>query len=106
MTSPPKVVRSSPATIQSAGQSALLAATVGNLTAAGFSNNFIDLASMRQQSAVDLASSMMQQQQLQQQTSAVDLASAMRQQQQKAVVTSATPSPSKTNVDNITSPRR
>ena len=65
LTSPPKVVCSSPV---------LLAATVGNLTAAGLPNNFIDLASLRQQPrpAVDLASSLMQQQK-----AAADLASTL-----------------------------
>lgn len=126
LTSPPKVVRSSPVTIPSVNQSVLLAATVGNLTAAGLPNNFIDLASLRQQprpavdlasslrqqqkAAADLASSLMQQQQQQQQQlkAAVDLASTLRQQQQqqKAAVTAGGTPPSQAVLESITSPRR
>lgn len=125
LTSPPKVVRSSPVTIPSVNQSVLLAATVGNLTAAGLPNNFIDLASLRQQprpavdlasslmqqqkAAADLASSLMQQQQQQQQLkAAVDLASTLRQQQQqqKAAVTAGGTPPSQAVLESITSPRR
>ena len=128
LTSPPKVVRSSPVTIPSVNQSVLLAATVGNLTAAGLPNNFIDLVSLRQQprpavdvaslmqqqkAAADLASSLMQHQQQQQQQqqqlkAAVDVASTFRQQQQQqkaAVTVSGTP-PSQTILESIPSPRR
>lgn len=117
LTSPPKVVRSSPV---------LLAAAVGNLTAAGLPNNFIDLASLRQQprpavdlasslmqqqkAAADLASTLMQQQQQQQQQlkAAVDLASTLRQQQQqqKAAVTAGGTPPSQAVLESISSPRR
>lgn len=125
LTSPPKVVRSSPVTIPSVNQSVLLAATVGNLTAAGLPNNFIDLASLRQQprpavdlasslmqqqkAAANLASSLMQQQQQQQQLkAAVDLASTLRQQQQqqKAAVTAGGTPPSQAVLESINSPRR
>lgn len=124
LTSPPKVIRSSPVTIPNVNQSVLLAATVGNLTATGLPNNFIDLASLRQQprpavdlasslmqqqkAAADLASSLMQQQQQQQLKAAVDMASTLRQQQQqqKAVATAGGTPPSQTILESITSPRR
>lgn len=81
MSSPPKIIRSSPVVVQSTGQSGLMSASVGSLTAQGLPNNFIDLG----------ASSMRQQQQQQQ------------QKQQAAVSLS---SPSQTILDSITSPRR
>jgi len=77
MSSPPKIIRSSPIVVQSTSHSGLMAASVGSLAAKGLPNNFIDLA----------ASSLMQQ-----------------QQQQQAAVSLATPS--QTILDTITSPRR
>lgn len=59
MSSPPKIIRSSPVVVQSISQSGLMAASVGSLAAQGLTNNFIDLAaSMRQQqqTPVSLAS--------------------------------------------------
>ena len=59
MSSPPKIIRSSPIVVQSTGHSGLMAASVGNLTAKGLPNNFIDLATsslmQQQQAAVSLA---------------------------------------------------
>ncbi|KAL9973844.1 hypothetical protein ACROYT_G020350 [Oculina patagonica] len=81
MSSPPKIIRSSPVVVQSNSQSSLTAASVASLAAQALPNNFIDLA----------ASSIRQQQQQQQ------------QQQQTAVPHS---SPSQTILDSITSPRR
>lgn len=79
MSSPPKIIRSSPVVVQSTGQAGLMAASVGSLAAQALPNNFIDLA----------ASSIRQQQQ---------------QQQQQTPVSHT--SPSQTILDNITSPRR
>lgn len=53
MSSPPKIIRSSPVVVQSTSHSGLMAASVGSLAAKGLPNKFIDLA----------ASSLMQQQQ-------------------------------------------
>ena len=53
MSSPPKIIRSSPVVVQSTSHSGLMAASVGSLATKGLPNNFIDLA----------ASSLMQQQQ-------------------------------------------
>lgn len=59
MSSPPKVIRSSPIVVQSTSHSGLMAASVGSLAAKGLPNNFIDLAAsslmQQQQAAVSLA---------------------------------------------------
>ena len=61
MSSPPKIIRSSPVVVQSSSvsQSGLIASTVGGLAAQGLPNNFIDLASSlrQQQTPVSLATS-------------------------------------------------
>lgn len=61
MSSPPKIIRSSPAIVQSSStsQQGLMAATVGGLAAQGLQNSFIDLASSlrQQQTPVSLATS-------------------------------------------------
>lgn len=60
MSSPPKIIRSSPIVVPSTSQSGLMAASVGSLAAKGLPNNFIDLAAsslmQQQQTAVSLAS--------------------------------------------------
>ena len=59
MSSPPKIIRSSPVVVQSTSHSGLMAASVGSLAAKGLPNNFIDLAAsslmQQQQAAVSLA---------------------------------------------------
>lgn len=61
MSSPPKIIRSSPAIVQSSStsQQGLMAATVGGLATQGLQNSFIDLASSlrQQQTPVSLATS-------------------------------------------------